>query len=176
MSGWSKISNSRFIRTPVESKRKVRMSIPAGLFAALALVLFMASGGQPAYAQTQVWDAQLTVGVNDQLTYDYLGYLNLDDERWEDAGSLSQDTFAIDSEIYTISAICHPDFTGDNHYLFFLVDKPLPGNAFLEVGTEQYLISDASSYGATDSYYLWRLDASPGWVEGEIKNVFFVVN
>ena len=116
------------------------------------------------------------MGVNDQLTYDYLGYLNLDDERWEDAGSLSQDTFAIDSEIYTISAICHPDFTGDNHYLFFLVDKPLPGNAFLEVGTEQYLISDAFVYGASYSYYLWELDASPGWVEGESMFAYFVVN
>ena len=94
----------------------------------------MASGGPTAYAQTQVWSSEMTVGVNDQLSYDYLGYINIDEGYFEDTGSLSSKMFEAGGEIVTVSALCHPDFSGDNHYLFFLVDKELPGDGALEVG------------------------------------------
>ena len=76
-----------------------------------------------------------------------------------------QTSFTVDSMNFSVSALCHPDLSGDNHHLFFLVDKELPGNGFLETGSEQYLIADASAYGASNSYYIWGLNTSPGSVE-----------
>ena len=60
-------------------RARVGLSVPVGIFPTVAGLLLLSLGSQPAYAQTQVWSGQMTVGANDKLTYDYLGYMKFDD-------------------------------------------------------------------------------------------------
>ena len=150
------------------------------LFFVTVLLLAMAVGLhlRTASADTTVWWTQMTVGVNDQDSFEQLGFLDIPDELdggfWNDTGSLDDPTFTHAGVDYTVSAIYYPDFSGANQYLFLHLDHPLPDGFIFQAGGVQHEIADATALGWSHSHYMWELDSSPGWAEGDALQVSLI--
>ena len=167
---------------PTEAMRVVgaRWKRPLGSVTLVATVLVLAAifGLHPgtANADTTVWSAEMTVGINEQNTFDQLGFLDIPDELdagfWDDTGSLDNTTFTHAGVAYTVSAIYYPDFSGDHQYLFLHLDHPLPEGLSFEAGGVKREIADATALGWSQSLYMWELDTSPGWAAGSTQAVF----
>ena len=131
------------------------------LLLAAALAVFVASGAQPAQAQTTVWSATLTVGDGGT----YKGYYSNGS-----VGTLSDNNFTYGGVAYSIEFFRVRNTGG---LLDFVLDKAIPTGLksalTLHVGSSQFSLSDASygTFGGTTNDSVVWLNSGLSWSIGD---------
>ena len=115
-----------------------------------------------------VWEANLTVGVASDSTITYLGYAP---PLSPDGGDLDVTTFSHDGVDYTVRGIYLQESIGGFRQLIFDGGARLPEDLFLEVGDDQFLVSESNLYGLNQNFHGWVMDESLGWTEGQVIEV-----
>ena len=75
---------------------------------------------------------------------------------------------------YVVTALYHPIVTGNPNHLFFHMDRSLPEELSLQVGSDEFAVSDALILGPKRNIYHWYLDSSLDWSAGDEMAVSLV--
>ncbi len=159
---------------PPVRKSFFRLSMFA-LAVVMAMVIAIALHHETASANTEVWTAEMTVGANNQLDFEQLGFLDIPDEQdgayWHETGSLNNTTFTHAGLDFTVNALYYTEFEGESQYLLVHSDQPLPAGLTLQFAEHQYNVADSVEIGWGESVYRWDLEINPGWAEGSTQVV-----
>ena len=117
-----------------------------------------------------VWSSTMTVGKSDITLMDYLGYITGDGPV---TGQLDSAIFSHEGVDYTVTGLYRPLAGGDSQHLYLHLDKPMPDDLTLRIGSDRFPLFEAEVLGAHQNVYHWYLDASPDWIEGESMAVAF---
>ena len=118
-----------------------------------------------------VWSSKMTVGKSDIASIGYLGFVTGD---WPDTGTIDDVAFTHDGMRYVVTALYHPIVTGNPNHLFFHMDRSLPEELSLQVGPDEFAVSDALILGPKRNIYHWYLDSSLDWSAGDEMAVSLV--
>ena len=113
-----------------------------------------------------IWSADMTVGRaadshNPILVY--TGYFPVGSEY---QGNLNNTAFSVDGLDYKVNAIFQQEFGGNVHQLVFKAGNALPDDLILQVGDDQFQVSESSKLGSQRNIHSWMLEQSLGWEEG----------
>ena len=113
-----------------------------------------------------VWSANMTVGRatdSANLLLIYTGYFPLN-SNYE--GSLDDADFSLDGVDYSVRVLLEQQSGGTVRQLFFEAGELLPDDLVLQVGDDQFQVSESSKLGSGQNIHSWMLDESLGWEEG----------
>lgn len=126
------------------------------------------SGAEP------VWASDLTVGRTSDGLYIFLGY-------WHgataagDMGSLESTKFSYDGVEYAVQRLfLRERKTGGIQHLVFGTDVPLRDNLILQLGDQEFAVSESRVFGYWSTIYAWSFDTDPGWNPGHTTPVALI--
>lgn len=129
--------------------------------------------------EVYVWSTFLTAGVATDGDTTYTGYMPGTGQGTQ--GNLAHTSFTYADTDYSVLTLFHqqvnrgpkqenggPQQTNSGPQQVVLnVDKRLPQHLALYVGNHEFKISESLVMGVNHDMYVWGVDSSPGWSEGQ---------
>lgn len=115
--------------------------------------------------EVYVWATFMTAGTATDGTSTYTGYMpgaGLGSE-----GSLHGSSFTYGSTEYTVQGIFHQQVNDGVQQVVFVADKKLPEYLVFYADNTEFKLSESLVMGADENIRAWRVDADPGWSEGQ---------
>ena len=113
-----------------------------------------------------VWSANMTVGrATDSANFllIYTGYFPINSNY---GGSLDDTDFSLDGVDYSVRSLVEQQSGATVRQLIFEAGEPLPDDLVLQVGDDQFQVSESTKLGSRRNIHSWMLDESLGWEEG----------
>ena len=114
--------------------------------------------------EVYVWAACLTVGGHSDSAVTHLGYIP---GFTPSGGALNSAKFTYRYADYTVKNLYYEEIDTGVRQLFLEVDTPLPNELTLYLGNDEFPLSNSESFGSGQNIYVWRLDDSLGWTQGQ---------